>query len=67
MNMPGILNIYFNADNGNDADALSKAFAFNAIVEDEGARHQRVAEIREWWVTAKPAARDDKIVRLEIR
>lgn len=56
MNMPGIVNMYFEADRRNDADALLATFAVEAVVEDEGARHQGVAAIREWWVAAKKAA-----------
>ena len=56
MDMPGIVNMYFDADSRNDADALSKAFAVEAVVEDEGARHHGVSAIREWWAAAKKAA-----------
>lgn len=56
MDMPGIVNMYFDADSRNDADALSKTFAVEAVVEDEGARHHGVSAIREWWIAAKKAA-----------
>ena len=36
MDMPGIVNTYFDADRRNDADALLKTFAVEAVVEDEG-------------------------------
>ncbi|MBY2908703.1 nuclear transport factor 2 family protein [Rhizobium leguminosarum] len=55
MDMPGIINTYFEADRRNDADALLDTFAIEAVVEDEGAHHQGVAAIREWWVAAKKA------------
>ncbi|MGR9059201.1 nuclear transport factor 2 family protein (plasmid) [Rhizobium leguminosarum] len=56
MDMPGIINTYFEADRRNDANALLDTFAVEAFVEDERARHQGVAAIREWWVAAKKAA-----------
>jgi ketosteroid isomerase-like protein len=56
MDMPDIVNMYFDADNRNDTDALSEAFAAEAVVEDEGARHQGVVAILKWWVAAKQAA-----------
>lgn len=56
MDMPGIVNIYFEADSRNDVDALSKTFALEAIVEDEGVRHQGVAAIAQWWLAAKKTA-----------
>lgn len=56
MDMPGIVNMYFDADSRNDADALSETFAPEAVVEDEGARHQGVVAILRWWVAAKKAA-----------
>ncbi|MBA8830366.1 nuclear transport factor 2 family protein (plasmid) [Rhizobium leguminosarum] len=56
MDMLGIINTYFEADRRNDANALLDTFAVEAFVEDERARHQGVAAIREWWVAAKKAA-----------
>jgi hypothetical protein len=56
MNMPDIVNKYFEADSRNDADALSATFAVEGVVKDEGARHQGAVAIREWWVAAKKAA-----------
>ncbi|MCH4547674.1 MULTISPECIES: nuclear transport factor 2 family protein [Rhizobium] len=56
MDMPGIINTYFEADRRNDANALLDTFAVEAVVEDERARHQGVAAIREWWVAAKKSA-----------
>ncbi|WP_248448589.1 nuclear transport factor 2 family protein [Sinorhizobium meliloti] len=56
MDMPDIVNRYFDADSRNDADALSETFAAEAVVEDEGARHQGVVAILKWWVAAKQAA-----------
>lgn len=56
MDMPEIVNMFFEADSQNDAEALSKTFALDAVVEDEGARHDGRAAIREWWLAAKKAA-----------
>jgi hypothetical protein len=56
MDMPSVVTMYFDADCRRDADALAKTFAFEAVVEDEGARHEGVVAICEWWVAAKTAA-----------
>jgi hypothetical protein len=55
MDMPSIVNMYFDADSRNDADALLKTFGVEAVVEDENARHHGIAAIREWWLAAKMA------------
>ena len=55
MDMPGIINTYFEADRRNDANALLDTFAVQAFVEDERARHQGAVAIRDWWVAAKKA------------
>ena len=55
MDMPSIVNMYFDADSRNDADALLKTLAVEAVVEDENARHQGIVAIREWWLAAKKA------------
>ena len=56
MDVSNIVHRYFAADSRNDADALSNIFAIDAVVTDEGARHQGVVAIREWWVAAKKSA-----------
>ncbi|MBA4204654.1 MAG: ketosteroid isomerase [Polymorphum sp.] len=56
MEMPLIVKAFFDADSRNDADALSGAFAADAVVQDEGARHQGTAAIRSWWSAAKAAS-----------
>lgn len=56
MNMPDIVEAFFDADSRNDADSLSQTFSSDAVVEDEGARHQGKDAIRRWWVAAKEAA-----------
>lgn len=48
MDLPDIVNMYFDADSCNDTDALSETFAPDAVVEDEGARHQGVVAILRW-------------------
>lgn len=53
MGMPDIVKAYFDADRRNDPDALVQVFSADAVVEDEGARHEGVGAIRAWWVAAK--------------
>jgi len=55
MDMPPIVDMYFDADSRNDADALLLTLAVDAVVEDENARHQGAVAIREWWLAAKKA------------
>lgn len=55
MDMPSIVTMYFDADRRHDVDALLKTLAVDAVVEDENARHQGAAAIREWWLAAKEA------------
>ncbi|UIK08858.1 nuclear transport factor 2 family protein [Neorhizobium galegae] len=55
MDMPSIVNMYFDADSRNDADTLLKTLAVEAAVEDENARHQGIVAVREWWLAAKKA------------
>ncbi|CDZ63561.1 nuclear transport factor 2 family protein [Neorhizobium galegae] len=55
MDMPSIVNMYFDADSRNDADTLLKTLGADAVVEDENARHQGIVAVREWWVAAKKA------------
>lgn len=53
MDMPNAVKAYFDADAGADPEALAPAFAADAVVEDEGSRHQGHDAIRAWWVAAK--------------
>jgi len=53
MDMPDIVRAYFDADRHNDTDALAAAFSADAVVDDEGARHEGVRAIRSWWMAAK--------------
>ncbi|CDZ70746.1 Hypothetical protein NGAL_HAMBI2610_23490 [Neorhizobium galegae bv. orientalis] len=55
MDMPSIVNMYFDADSRNDADTLLKTLAVEAVVEDENTRHQGIVAVREWWLAAKKA------------
>ncbi|TRA84994.1 nuclear transport factor 2 family protein [Rhizobium rhizogenes] len=56
MDMPQIVNMYFDADTRNDADGLLQTLDVDAVVEDENARYQGSAAIRQWWVAAKSSA-----------
>ncbi|HEV7367648.1 nuclear transport factor 2 family protein [Arenibaculum sp.] len=53
MELPSAVNAYFEADRGDDAEALGRAFRADAAVRDEGAVHQGVEAIRAWWLAAK--------------
>lgn len=56
MDMPEIIVRYFEADGRNDADAVLRTFADDAVVADENARHQGKDAIRRWWMAAKQAS-----------
>lgn len=53
MNMPEIVRAYFEADSRDDPDALTAVFAADAVVRDEGDRHDGVVRIRNWWMAAR--------------
>ncbi len=53
MDIPTVVDAYFEADKGDDADALVSLFLPNARVNDESARHQGREAIRAWWQAAK--------------
>lgn len=55
MNIPEGVAAYFDADRSNDPDAVAAAFAEDAVVLDEGGRHEGRAAIRRWWAAAKEA------------
>ncbi|MQY44465.1 nuclear transport factor 2 family protein [Rhizobiales bacterium RZME27] len=57
MNMPLVVESYFEADNRNDAGAFSAAFSIGAIVEDDGARHLGSTAILDWWAKTRKTAR----------
>jgi hypothetical protein len=48
ISLPKAVEAYFDASNAQDADAMAKAFAANAIVYDEGKMHRGRAEIGVW-------------------
>jgi uncharacterized protein (TIGR02246 family) len=50
MNLPGILDRYFAAQNAHDIDALVACFAPDAAVRDEGHDHVGTDAIRAWKV-----------------
>ncbi|MEI2416080.1 nuclear transport factor 2 family protein [Orrella sp. JC864] len=53
MEMPPVVQAYFQADKGSDDQALAQAFAADAVVRDEGIPHEGAAAIRAWWLAAK--------------
>ena len=48
VNLPGILDRYFNAQNAHDIDAMIACFAPDAVVRDEGHIHTGTDAIRAW-------------------
>jgi ketosteroid isomerase-like protein len=48
VNLPGILDRYFNAQNAHDIDAMVACFVPDAIVRDEGHTHAGTDAIRAW-------------------
>lgn len=78
MHVPHIVKLYFDADSRGDADAVIGSFKADAVVEDEGARHQGAAAIRKWWSAARTTAQytaepldcavdgDDVVVRARV-
>jgi hypothetical protein len=53
MNFPSPIRAYFDADRTNDSDALVRAFASDAIVNDEGRSYAGRQAIGAWWREAK--------------
>lgn len=53
MQLPPVIETYFAAESGTDADALTRAFAPDAVVRDEGALHVGHAAILAWRQAAK--------------
>ncbi len=56
MNMPKVLEAFFEADRREDAHSVVRTFTVDAIVEDEGASYQGILAIRDWWLAAKQKA-----------
>src|SRR5262245_22253907 len=53
MHPPVSIRAYFDAENGNDGEALIRTFAPDAVVKDEGQSHAGRPAIEAWWRTAK--------------
>jgi ketosteroid isomerase-like protein len=53
MSMPSAIQAYFDADRGNDGAALIRAFAPDAVVDDEGQSHAGHHAIEAWWRKVK--------------
>ena len=53
MNLSSPIQTYFDADRSNDGEALIRAFAFNAVVSDEGHSYTGHQAIDAWWRDAK--------------
>jgi len=53
MNLPSSILAYFEADKRNDGEALIRAFAANAVVEDEGRSYAGRQAIDAWWREVK--------------
>ena len=53
MNLPSPIQAYFDADKGNDGEALVHAFAPDAVVKDEGQSYAGHEAIDAWWREVK--------------
>jgi hypothetical protein len=53
LQLPQPLADYFAAENADDADALARCFADNAVVRDEGRTIEGTAAIKRWMEEAK--------------
>lgn len=65
MNLPSAIQAYFDADSSNDGAALIRAFAPDAVVNDEGQSHAGRHAIEAWWREGK-AKYQQVIVPLEM-
>jgi SnoaL-like domain len=65
MNLPSPIQAYFDADSCNDGAALIRAFAPDAVVNDEGQSHAGRHAIEAWWREVK-AKYQHVIVPLEV-
>lgn len=57
MDLPAPIRTYFDADASPDASAPMSAFAYYAVVEDEGRAHRGCDAIEAWWRNAKTKTR----------
>jgi ketosteroid isomerase-like protein len=53
MNLPMPIQAYFDADRNRDREALTRVFAPDAVVEDEGRTHVGRQAIAAWWKETK--------------
>jgi ketosteroid isomerase-like protein len=53
MKLPSPIQAYFDADRSGNGDALIRAFAPDAVVEDEGQTHAGRPAIAAWWRATK--------------
>lgn len=53
MTLPPPIAAYFTADAADDAVALTRIFAHDAVVRDEGHTHTGPVAISAWWAAAK--------------
>ncbi|WP_274427266.1 nuclear transport factor 2 family protein [Chelativorans sp. YIM 93263] len=53
MDLPSPIQGYFHADRSNDGEALIRAFAPDAVVNDEGRSHTGRQAIVAWWRDVK--------------
>lgn len=53
MNIPDSVKAYFDADRGHGPDALAELFNTDAVVGDDGDRHEGIEAILAWWTAAK--------------
>lgn len=61
MTLPAAVSTYFTARAPEDGAAFAAAFAPEAIVHDEGQRHQGGPAIRDWWLAAKAKYRHEAV------
>lgn len=53
MNLPSPIQAYFDADRSRDGEAFIRAFALDAVVEDEGHSYAGHQDIGVWWRETK--------------
>jgi hypothetical protein len=53
MNLPSSIQAFFDADKGNDGEALARTFAPDAVVKDEGRSHAGRRAVAAWWRATK--------------
>ena len=53
IHLPPAIEIYINAENSGDVDAMSRCFAPDAIVRDEGLTYEGLVAIKQWKTETK--------------